>query len=79
MKAPQGMETNQVMLLKKSLYGLKQAAKSWRDMLISTLKDFEFSFSEFDDCLFIYDGDSSIEFFLIVHVDEMICARSNKE
>ena len=79
MKAPQGMETNKVLLLKKSLYGLKQAAKSWNDMLISTLKSVGFSVSDFDDCLFIYEGDSSIECYLIVHVDDMICACSNKE
>ena len=60
MELPLGMEIpgaaykrQHVLLLKKNLYGLKQAANSWYDMLKKGLKLRGFSESVADPCIFI--------------------------
>lgn len=57
--------------LRRSLYGLKQAGREWHLLFASTLKDFGFTQSCIDTCLFTYHrGDSLL--YVVVWVDDCI-------
>lgn len=78
MKPPPGFETNgNVMRLRKGLYGLKQSANIWNKMLVESLAKEGFVQSEADECLFIRRTDSDV-CYIVVHVDDMLCAASNE-
>ena len=63
--------------LKKSLYGLKQAAREWSDTLTSTLLRFGFRRSIIDTCVYRYDGDGGHVLILLVYVDDLVLAYSH--
>lgn len=80
MRQPPGFECegSKVCLLKKSIYGLKQAAKSWNDALHEVLEAADFRQSYNDPCLYskkINDGYC----YVIVYVDDLIVASSTTE
>lgn len=79
MSQPEGFKVgSQVLRLRKSLYGLKQAARSWNIMLKSCLAKIEFTQSDADDCLFIQrEGDK--ECYIVVHVDDMLCVATSAD
>lgn len=78
MKPPPGFETNgNVMRLRKGLYGLKQSANIWNKMLVECLAKENFVQSDADECLFIKRTDSDV-CYIVVHVDDMLCAASNE-
>lgn len=78
MKPPPGFETNgDVMRLRKGLYGLKQSANIWNKMLVESLTKESFVQSEADECLFIRRTSSDV-CYIVVHVDDMLCAASNE-
>lgn len=62
--------------LNKSIYGLKQAAKTWHDTLDEVLKNHGFKACEKDPCLY-KQGTTSV-IYLIVHVDDIIVASISK-
>jgi histone deacetylase 1/2 len=64
--------------LNKSLYGLKQAPGAWYYHLISKLVDVGFIASKSDTSLFIYHK-SSITFFMLIYVDDIIVASSSQD
>lgn len=69
----------QVCLLQKSIYGLKQAAKSWHDELHNILIKVNFTQGNTDPCLYI-KRDREVEWcFLIVYVDDMVVAAKTNE
>lgn len=75
MKQPVGFEDKnsplKVCRLKKSLYGLKQAARVWHTKLSSVLNQLRFERCPEDECLYIRrDGDG--DFFILLHVDDML-------
>lgn len=77
MEQPEGFQTGkQVLRLQKSLYGLKQAARSWNIMLKNCLQKVGFTPSEADDCFFIKKDKTSV-CYIVVHVDDMLFAATN--
>lgn len=77
MKHPPGScETNTVLRLHKSLYGLKQAARVWNQTLHKAMTNEGFKQSRYDECLYVYKDESNI-CYAIVHVDDMIFASNS--
>ena len=62
--------------LKKSLYGLRQAAREWAEKLAATLLAFGCKRSEIDTCLFSYDVNGAV-LHCLVYVDDLILAYSS--
>jgi hypothetical protein len=78
LRPPPGFETgNKVMRLKKSLYGLKQAAKVWNDTLNSELNKIGFRQCETDKCLFVLSEQNNL-CYLLVHVDDFLLASASE-
>lgn len=74
MRPPQGVPSDgKVLKLKKSLYGLKQAAKVWHDSLHGVLVEHGCVQSQHDKCLYVATKSDS-KVFLIVHVDDLLVA-----
>lgn len=79
MKQPEGFESGtQVWRLRKSLYGLKQAARAWNQLLKSSLSSCGFIQSDADECLFVKRTATSISI-IACHVDDFIHASSSLE
>jgi transposase InsO family protein len=72
MSQPRGFEIpggeTKVCRLKKSLYGLKQAARCWNEALNNKIKDMKFEQSQSDPCL--YYNKSGV--LLLVYVDDIL-------
>lgn len=75
MKQPRGFaeegKQNMVCRLRRSIYGLKQSARWWNQLLHSVLVDLGFTQSEVDQCLYtrVVDG---IRVCLLVYVDDIL-------
>lgn len=79
MKQPEGFESGtKVWRLRKSLYGLKQAARAWNTLLKSSLSSCGFTQSEADECLFVKRSSGNISI-IACHVDDFIHASSSLE
>lgn len=81
MKQPPGFESENkglVCKLKKSIYGLKQAAKSWNDEIHRFLTRHSFERSKNDPCLYTKVQDSELVYLLIYVDDILIVAKSMK-
>jgi hypothetical protein len=80
MKAPEGMEldNNKVLLLNKSLYGLKQAARAWHQTFKNALFQHGCKQSKSDPCLFTLSNHKGVCYFLI-HVDDIITCYDTDE
>ncbi|GJQ73732.1 hypothetical protein Trydic_g14066 [Trypoxylus dichotomus] len=80
MKQSPGFEeegkTGMVCLLKRSLYGLKQAAKSWNDAIHTTLMSMQFQQSKADPCLYT-KKENGKSHYLLIYVDDLIVASKN--
>ena len=77
MKQPPGFqESNKVYRLKKSLYGLKQAARVWNQTMHETLENFGFQQSLDDKCLYKKQERDKV-CFLIIHVDDILVATND--
>lgn len=77
MKLPPGFETqDKVMKLCKSLYGLKQAARSWNQKLKESLKKVGFEQSDSDECLYVKQEQMDSQF-LVCHVDDLLLSSSS--
>lgn len=77
MALPQGLKPskpNQVCLLQKSLYGLKQASRQWYTTLCLALIDLGFVQSSADHTLYIKTGDSGKFTALLLYVDDVLLA-----
>lgn len=71
MRAPEGSGfEGQTLLLKKSLYGLKQAARVWNRALHEALMKVGFVQSLNDKCLYVKSRGKSI-IWLLIHVDDV--------
>lgn len=74
MRQPPGYEIgnqNDVCRLRRSLYGLKQAARVWNERIDSVLKAMGFHQSQADPCLYILEA-SGTYIFLLIYVDDII-------
>ncbi|GJX01308.1 retrovirus-related pol polyprotein from transposon TNT 1-94 [Tanacetum coccineum] len=81
MKQPSGFidpqRPNHVCLLHKSLYGLKQASRTWFQRLSKALFDIDFKGSKMDPSLFIYSRGHTL-LYILVYVDDIIVTGNNK-
>lgn len=80
MKQPDGFEdgTNNVCLLRRSLYGLKQSSRCWNEKFVAVLARFGLVQSENDPCVFVRGGDKSL--LLGIYVDDgVIAAKEESE
>lgn len=76
MKQPPGFiegDSSRVCLLRKSIYGLKQAARAWNEAIHNVLANEEFTQSKVDQCLYSkqIDGDWC---YILIYVDDVIVA-----
>ena len=79
MKQPPGFEVGtKVCKLKKSLYGLKQAAKSWNDEINRVLLLCGCVQSNIDPCLYSVRRNDQIGY-VLVYVDDLIIAGENDD
>ncbi|KAK6122738.1 hypothetical protein DH2020_043518 [Rehmannia glutinosa] len=80
MRPPEGYlaaKPGQVCLLKKSLYGLKQASREWNTAFCGSLIAYGFRQSSHDHCLFL-KGDNTSFLALLVYVDDVLLTGSNE-
>jgi hypothetical protein len=75
---PNHIQSDKVLRLNKSLYGLKQAARSWNQTLNKAMTSAGFKQSKVDECLYIYKDHSHV-CYSIVHVDDMIFASDSPD
>ena len=75
MTMPQGIHNpdNKVCLLKKSLYGFKQASRKWHEKLVIELNTLSFIQSKNDYSLFIKNQNNIITI-MAVYVDDILLA-----
>lgn len=79
MKPPPGVETNgKVCLLKKSLYGLKQAAHVWNKTMHESLTKNGCVQNMTDNCLYSFTTGEEIVH-LLIHVDDILASTSNEK
>lgn len=78
---PQGFEdpnnVNKVCKLQRSIYGLKQASRSWNKRFDEEIKNFEFIQSKEEPCVYKKVSRSSIVF-LILYVDDILLIGNDK-
>lgn len=82
MQQPPGFEIDgqekKVCLLKKGIYGLKQAARAWNQLIHSVLLDNNFVQSEADSCMYVRGEWPSICYLLIYVDDILVITKSPK-
>lgn len=81
MKQPPGFSdggADRVCLLKKSIYGLKQAAKAWNDAIHGVLINAGFAQSKNDQCLYSKFIDNNW-CYVLIYVDDITVACKTKE
>jgi hypothetical protein len=69
---------DQLYLLKKVLYGLKQCPRVWFHVIAEVLTDFDFKQSESDPCIWIHENANSERTYIALYVDDLIIARENE-
>lgn len=78
MRQPQGFvvpgKEHQVCRLRKSMYGLKQAARVWYNTMTAILKDLGFEPCQGDTCLFRKRLENGLLMFLLLYVDDILIA-----
>lgn len=79
MKQPPGFENgDKVLKLRKSLYGLKQAARVWNQTLHNVLINNSWKQNQIDKCLYEIKQGTKVCYFL-VHVDDILTATNDDE
>ncbi|KFD61465.1 hypothetical protein M514_26361 [Trichuris suis] len=62
---------HKVLLLKKSIYGLKQSARCWNRKASETLGNLGYTQSQADQCLFIKKGEMD-HIYILLYVDDLL-------
>lgn len=80
MREPEGFEIggNKACRLKKSLYGLKQASRSWNHCLVKTLKEFDLQPLLSDSCVFTKKSKNDL-LVVAVYVDDGLASSNNEK
>lgn len=79
MKQPPGFgKGDKVYRLKKSLYGLKQAAKVWNETLNDSLMRNGFRRSDIDKCLYMFTS-GGVTMMILIHVDDLLVIGNNQK
>ena len=76
MDPPPGFEHIGPVRLEKTLYGLKQSPRIWRDTLVAELKKSGFTPLISDTCIFKHHTSM---FFILVFVDDIICVTKDEK
>ncbi|KAK1427083.1 hypothetical protein QVD17_15766 [Tagetes erecta] len=83
MKQPMGFEElgkeNQVCLLKRSLYGLKQSPRCWYQRFDETMLTNYFKRSSYDSCVYLKEYKSGKFIYLLLYVDDMLICCEDKD
>jgi hypothetical protein len=66
--------SGEVILLRQSIYGLKQGARRWYETVIQALKEMGFARSESDECVF-----KRGECYIVVYVDDLMIVGTQEE
>ena len=76
MRLPQGCGdlSGKVVRLNRSLYGLKQASRSWHGHLITRMKSLGFERCLADPCVFRLVENGNVSIMAVVHVDDIFAA-----
>ena len=69
-----GSMSSKVVRLRKSLYGLKQASRSWHKHLVSGIKGLGFEQNEADPCVSRLQEGGIVSVVVVVHVDDIFAA-----
>lgn len=81
MKQPPGFiikdKENHVCLIRRSIYGLKQAPKSWNDAINETLLTFGFIRNNLDSCLYFKRYENDQWCLLLIYVDDFLVVATN--
>ncbi|KAL1536502.1 hypothetical protein AAHA92_29144 [Salvia divinorum] len=67
-------EENKVCLLKKSIYGLKQASRQWHKKFDEHVLSNGFRRSRYDECVYIKKKGGVVVAYLLLYVDDMLVA-----
>ena len=67
---------NKVCKIERSIYGLKQASRSWNICFHEKIKEFGFSRSEYESCVY-YKASGSNVTFLVLYVDDILIIGNN--
>lgn len=73
----QNGKENHVCLLQRSLYGLKQAAKSWNDAINEILITYNFIRCSSDNCLYYKKYENGNWCLLLIYVDDILIIATN--
>ena len=76
MDPPPGFEHIGTVRLKKTIYGLKQSPRIWRNTLVAELKKAGFTSLISDTCVFKHHTST---FFILVFVDDIICVTNDEK
>ena len=82
MEQPEGYEKEGgelVCKLEKSIYGLKQSGRNWNEMLHTCLVDDYFIQNPTDHCVYSKDSREAGKVIIVIWVDDLIIAASNRE
>ncbi|WJX42094.1 hypothetical protein P8452_29365 [Trifolium repens] len=71
-------DNSKVCLLKKSLYGLKQSPRQWYRRFDDFLLKTGFVRSNYDSCVYMMKKDEKIILYLLLYVDDILIASSDK-
>ncbi|CAI7927042.1 unnamed protein product, partial [Closterium sp. NIES-54] len=66
-------------ILRRPVYGLRQAPRKWHDMLRTTLAALGFAPSTADPSLFLRTDTSLLPFYVLVYVDDLVFATADTE
>ena len=73
---PEARQPGVVWKLLKALYGLKEAARAWNEMLTTKMQEDGYYASQHDPCLFMR-GQGPTRPYVVVHVDDSIMLAEN--
>ena len=72
----ESIDSHKICKLQRSIYGLKQASRSWNIRFDETIKEFEFIKNEDDPCVYKKVNESAIVF-LMLYVDNILLIGNN--
>lgn len=83
MMQPEGFikpeDKGKVCLLKKSIYGLKQASRQQHRKFDEHMVSSGFTSSQYDECVYIKNQGGSVVAYLLLYVDDMLLTRACKD
>jgi len=83
MMPPEGFESlfkeNEVCLLNKSLYGVKQAPRQWNEKFDHYMTEIGFKRSDYDSCAYTKKLSDDSTMYLLLYVDDMLVVANNMQ